>query len=284
MKDVTNPVNAYLLIKRLTSDWKYITHLMKSNSAEYFIRNITQGRLDNSVRYPDEEDLEGAAVALLRLQDTYKLSTKELSQGIVDGEAVGKPLSAQDCFEVGRAAYNQKDYYHTLQWMNEAMEKLKTENPPTKKESDILEYLAYAMYKQGNTKHALKLTKRLEELEPYHPRAASNVQWYEEMLDEESKKNLESLPPVKNERDLKYDITEREVYEKLCRGEFTPNTTMESEVYCYYKQDRPFLKLAPIKVEIVRFDPLAVIFHQVISDYEISVVKELATPRVRFVF
>ncbi|KAE9555682.1 hypothetical protein FO519_001153 [Halicephalobus sp. NKZ332] len=281
LKVVTNPVNAYLLIKRLTSDWKYITHLMKANSAEFFIKNITQGRLENSVKYPDDEDLEGAAVALLRLQDTYKLSTKELSKGIVDGEAVGKPLSAQDCFEVGKAAYNQKDYYHTLQWMTEAMEQLKIEKPPTKKESDILEYLAYAMYKQGNVRHALKLTKRLAELEPYHSRAASNVEWYEEMLDEESKKDLENLPPVRNERDLKYDITEREVYEKLCRGEFTPNITMDSQVYCYYKQDRPFLKLAPIKVEIIRFDPLAVIFHQVISDYEISVVKELATPRLK---
>lgn len=281
IKIVTNPINAYLLIKRLTSDWKYITHLMKSNSAEYFIQNITQGRTDNSVKYPDDEDLEGAAVALLRLQDTYQLSTKELSEGIVDGDSVGKPLSGQDCFEVGRAAYNQKDYYHTLQWMEVAMEKIKKENPPTKRESDILEYLAYALFKQGNTRHALKLTKRLLKLEPDHPRASGNLKWYEDMLDEETRDKLDDLPPPKNERDLKYDITEREVYEKLCRGEFERNLTMESEVYCYYKADRPYLKLAPIKVEIIRFEPLAVIFHQVISDYEMSIVKQLATPRLK---
>lgn len=46
---VTNPVNAYLLIKRLTSDWKYIKQLMSANNADRFIRNITQGRLENSV-------------------------------------------------------------------------------------------------------------------------------------------------------------------------------------------------------------------------------------------
>uniref|UniRef100_A0AC34GXF4 Procollagen-proline 4-dioxygenase n=1 Tax=Panagrolaimus sp. ES5 TaxID=591445 RepID=A0AC34GXF4_9BILA len=278
---VSNPVNAYLLIKRLTSDWKYITHLMRSNTADYFIQNVTQGRVNNGVKYPDEEDLEGAANALLRLQDTYQLSTKELSKGIVAGDNVGKPLTAQDCFEVGRAAYNGKDYYHTLQWMEEALEKLKTEDPPTKQESDILEYYAYALYKQGNVKYALKLTKKLAILDPKHPRAAGNVKWYEDMLDEETRENLDDLPPIKNERDLKYDITEREVYEKLCRGEFTPNITMESETYCYLKQDRPFLKLAPIKVEILRYDPLVVIFHEIISDYEISVVKELATPRLK---
>lgn len=54
---------------------------------------------------------------------------------------------------------------------------------------------------------------------------------------------------------------------------------MDAKVYCYYKRDRDFLKLAPIKVEILRYDPLVVIFHQVISDYEISIIKQLATPR-----
>ena len=49
------------------------------------------------------------------------------------------------------------------------------------------------------------------------------------------------------------------------------------------QRDRPFLKLAPIKVEILRHDPLAVLFKEIISDHEISVIKDLATPRVRFI-
>lgn len=59
--------------------------------------------------YPDEEDLDGAAVGLLRLQDTYQLKTDDLANGIVAGESVGNVLTAQDCFEVGRAAYNNRD-------------------------------------------------------------------------------------------------------------------------------------------------------------------------------
>lgn len=48
---VANPINAYLLIKRLTSDWKYITSLMKSNNADSFIRNITMDRINNGVTF-----------------------------------------------------------------------------------------------------------------------------------------------------------------------------------------------------------------------------------------
>lgn len=53
-----------------------------------------------------------------------------------------------------------------------------------------------------------------------------------------------------------------------------------SKLYCYYKRDRPFLRLAPFKVEIVRFNPLAVLFRNVVTDEEIERIQELAKPKV----
>lgn len=53
-----------------------------------------------------------------------------------------------------------------------------------------------------------------------------------------------------------------------------------SKLYCYYKMDRPFLRLAPFKVEILRFNPLVVLFRDVISDDEVTMIQMLATPRV----
>lgn len=88
------------------------------------------------------------------------------------------------------------------------------------------------------------------------------------------------MPPIKNERVRYNDILERDSFEKLCRGEFTINAMEASKTYCYLKRDRPFLKLAPIKVEIVRYSPLVVIFRNVISNDEIKVIKTLATPKV----
>ncbi|CAK5064889.1 unnamed protein product [Meloidogyne enterolobii] len=45
--------------------------------------------------------------------------------------------------------------------------------------------------------------------------------------------------------------------------------------------DRPFLRLAPIKVEIIRFEPLAVIFRNIIADQEIEILKQLSKPKLR---
>ncbi|VDO22541.1 unnamed protein product [Haemonchus placei] len=226
---VTNPINAYLLIKRLTTEWKKVEDIMRTNKAESFIRNITENRIRS---------------------------------------------------QVGRAAYNQRDYYHTLTWMQTAMNRLEHENPRTIEEEEVLEYLAYALYQQGNVRRALALTKRLAALAPNHPRAKGNVKWYEDML--EGKDMEGELPPIVNKRVENDGIVERDAYEALCRGEVPPVPPEEEKrLYCYLKMDRPYLRLAPIKVEILRLEPLAVLFKEVMSEYEAEVIKATATPKLK---
>ena len=44
-----------------------------------------------------------------------------------------------------------------------------------------------------------------------------------------------------------------------------------------------YLKIMPYKVETVSLDPRVDLYYNVLSDYEIDVIKELATPRVRII-
>ncbi len=64
---VGNPLNSFLLIKKMTSDWKEVKELIKQSPAEDFLANLTS-RQQRSLKWPSEEDLSGAAVALVRLQ------------------------------------------------------------------------------------------------------------------------------------------------------------------------------------------------------------------------
>lgn len=95
--------------------------------------------------------MNGAAVALTRLQDTYKLDTASLARGELNGIQYSTELTAGDCFELGRQAYNNGDYYHTVLWMQESDSRLGREVNETIKKSDILEYLAFSTYMQGKT-------------------------------------------------------------------------------------------------------------------------------------
>lgn len=61
------------------------------------LNNLTS--MADFLRWPDEEDLNGAATALMRLQDTYNLDTSQLARGQILGkkrayrELTGRPHS-----------------------------------------------------------------------------------------------------------------------------------------------------------------------------------------------
>lgn len=54
---------------------------------------------------------------------------------------------------MGRQSYLNSDYYHTLLWMNEAMARLNnnTNDATIVPKADILEYLAFSVFKQGES-------------------------------------------------------------------------------------------------------------------------------------
>ncbi|KAM3723451.1 Prolyl 4-hydroxylase subunit [Dirofilaria immitis] len=283
---ITNPVSAYLLIKRLVEEWNDIKRLAKSDIGEELLNEISKLRAVNYAKTPTMEDLTGAAIALLRLQDTYRLNVKEIADGKILNASIVQPFTARDCFDIGRAAYNMNDYYHTLIWMEEAQERLRNEiSHETIQLKEILEYLAFSLFKQGNLKRALLLTEQLHRIDPNHSRAKNNIKWYEDLLAEEGVKPIDyrrNIPPIINPRSKdSLETNEHDIYEALCRDEVPVSIKVTSKLYCYYKMDRPFLRLAPFKTEILRFSPLVVLFRDVITDEEVTMIQMLATPRLR---
>uniref|UniRef100_A0A915P4K2 procollagen-proline 4-dioxygenase n=1 Tax=Meloidogyne floridensis TaxID=298350 RepID=A0A915P4K2_9BILA len=202
-KSVLNPLNAFRVIKKLAKTWEEISKEIQSDLAENYLKNISNQR---ETRFPNEDDLNGAIQGLLRLQDTYKLKTKDLANGIVEDININKQMD-----------------------------------------------------------------------DPLYPNATNNSKLYEQELlangvnEEDFRSNI---PPLNNTR-------MSSGYEELCRGENEISITEISKLYCYYKMDRPFLRLAPIKVEIIRFEPLAVIFRNVIYDEEIEIMQNISLPKLQ---
>ncbi|VDM97893.1 unnamed protein product, partial [Onchocerca ochengi] len=78
---IKHPINAFLLIKGMVTDWNKVVKIMLSNSADDVIQNMTHQRIVKRISYPTEEDLSGAVFGLLRLQDTYQINTKDIADG-----------------------------------------------------------------------------------------------------------------------------------------------------------------------------------------------------------
>ncbi|KPI92759.1 Prolyl 4-hydroxylase subunit alpha-2 [Papilio xuthus] len=281
-----NPINAFTLIKRLTTDLDFIEKSIKIGTE--YIKNITVSHAD--VKYPTLEDLSGAAQALTRLQDTYQLDIGELAEGRLNGVVYSTPMSAGDCYELGRTLYNEKDFSNSLRWMLEALRKYKEENEVYDfTEVDILEYISFSHYLLGEVKAALQWTKKLLALEPKHPRARGNVPHFQKTIAEKEarlkRKRRGETGEDDEEEDSKpmsYLSKERKVYEALCRGEMEIPSEISRRLKCsYLTENHPFLKLAPIKMEQMYIGPDIVVFHQVLSDDEIEHIKDMAKPRFK---
>ncbi|CAH0714461.1 unnamed protein product, partial [Brenthis ino] len=287
-----NPINAFTLIKRLTTDLDFIEQSIETGTE--YIKNITILNNHADVKYPTLEDLAGAAQALTRLQETYHLEVGDLAEGRLNGVIYSTSMSAGDCYELGKALYNEKDYKNALAWMMVALRKYHDENleyPFT--EVDILEYIGFSHYLLDDVKSALEWTRELLSVDPKHVRALGNIPHYEKTLAEREAKlmkrrrgdtgedDLEFFPEEKPEELTGY-AKERKVYEALCRGEMEIPSEISNKLKCrYLTENHPFLKLAPIKMEYMYLKPDIIIFHDVISDNEIEHIKDLAKPRFR---
>uniref|UniRef100_A0A674B3V2 procollagen-proline 4-dioxygenase n=1 Tax=Salmo trutta TaxID=8032 RepID=A0A674B3V2_SALTR len=238
---LAHPVNAYKLMKRLNTEWSELESLVLQDPSDGFISNMTVHRQ----YFPDEEDEKGAAKALMRLQDTYKLDSESFSKGKLPGMHHNAILTVDDCYDMGKTAYNEADYYHAVLWMQQALRQMDAGEEHVVSKADVLDYLSYSVYQMGDLPRAIELTRRLVRPKDYLP--------------------------------------EREIYEGLCRGEGVKMTSeRRSRLYCRYHDGNrnPRLLLQPMKEEDEWDSPHIVRYLNALSDSEIEKIKELAKPRL----
>ncbi|CAB4058383.1 P4HA [Lepeophtheirus salmonis] len=280
---VSNPLNSFILIKKLTSDFNDVYDLIKETSnLNKFSENITDSRESN--KWPTDEDLKGAASALIRLQEVYKINTRDMRNGRLNGVDYGPQLTAHDCFELGRQTYNEGDHYRTEIWMTEALSRYDEEDE-----------------KNCFQRRYIRFTNLLLKELPNHPRAIGNKLYYENAimesggsgpsLDGSQRKGDDGLDELKedavlkegtgsNAEELLYPETVR--YQRLCRGESNEKKKFDRDLKCFLDFGKhPFMKIAPIKAEKLYSKPDIYIFHNVISDNEIETIKNMANPRFK---
>ncbi|XP_054428598.1 prolyl 4-hydroxylase subunit alpha-1 isoform X3 [Pteronotus mesoamericanus] len=127
--------------------------------------------------------------------------------------------------------------------------------------------------------------------DPEHQRANGNLKYFEYIMAKEKDANKsasndqsdQKTTPKKKGVAVDY-LPERQKYEMLCRGEgikMTPRR--QKKLFCRYHDGNrnPKFILAPAKQEDEWDKPRIIRFHDIISDAEIEIVKDLAKPRLR---
>jgi prolyl 4-hydroxylase len=118
---VTNPLNAFLMLKRNVYDLKMVTKKI----------GVFAGKLRKNVKsikeksLVEEREVVGAVGGMIRAQRAYQLQNEDLVEGIVDGSLTRKPLSPHDIFILGKSANNRKEHaYFVKSFLKIAEEKI----------------------------------------------------------------------------------------------------------------------------------------------------------------
>lgn len=277
-KYIANPLNAFLLIKRTTVDYELVVKRLE-NELNAFSDNIRELK-------PSEHDLSGAVEGLLRLQPFYKQRSSDFAKGIIDGEKTRAELSAHDLYVIGVEA-----------------------NKLGNQEFFVKEYfqLALRMFQTGKSADEdvdeLTILQKLIEVHEKcneYDKAISTVEIFVKRFpdNEDGKTMLDDLLQLKEEHKhlavirsnpYKYKFRPAGEYSKLremclygqvCRGETLKTPKEMAELRCRYISKSFFSKIAPFKIEEANLDPYLVIYHDVLFDSEIEILKNITKPKI----
>ncbi len=206
---------------------------------------------------PTDNDLQGAARALLRLEATYGLDLAEFSRGNILGHQTEAVLSAKDTFYLGRYAYMSNSFEEALKWLEVTalqvaanQSGLAASNGTTSSTttfasaSGVKESQVEQMVKQVNRK--IQTTSATKDTNADKASLASALASKEKRSDY----RLGHVPPKTHDRSKMNTPDDRINYEALCRGEQLLPPEKEKELQCYYTTppgDSYFL-LRPLKV------------------------------------
>lgn len=282
-KYISNPLNAFLMIKRCTSNVELIEKRFPEES-KGFLEKI-------KTLQPDNDDLIGAIEGLLRLQTVYGLKCFDLVKGVIDGEKTRADLTPHDLFVIGSEAFKLESNgyiesnYFAREYLFITWHQYKNGHDVDNEidVSKLLIKLGETYNRTGDYFYALEYIDRLLERQPEQGFRDIRAMYQEAYDTHGRKKLIHHISPFdedfhKNGRFSLYK--ERIIYSQTCRGEFTKTPKEKAELKCRFLAKTPFSKLAPFKIEEANLDPYLIVYIDVLTDEEIEYLKELTRPKV----
>ncbi|KAL1280847.1 hypothetical protein QQF64_015447 [Cirrhinus molitorella] len=251
---ISDPVASYKLIRRVSAEWSDIVDYTQKSLYETFQTVLKYAQI------PQEEDLNGAASGLIRLQEIYKLYPHNITKETA--------LTADEAYHVGLVAYTEEKFQLAFLWFLYSLEKLTEYSTTTRLK--LLNYLHSSAYDFGSLPVAIYFCRQHLNLDP----------------DNEDVKVLLNLYKILySQRTSNPDIftlnTGSSKYETLCRGEVVKRTSKRQRALtCRYSTGggNPRLMYAPVKEEVEWDDPQIIRYLDIISDREIEILKNISRP------
>ncbi|XP_059092577.1 prolyl 4-hydroxylase subunit alpha-2-like [Tigriopus californicus] len=263
-KIVGNPIYNYQVLKRLNVYFKKVEEATKAVDTKKTLQELRKVRNKHG-GLPTEADLQGAAKALNRLQDMYKLNITDFARGRIFGLQTAAELSVKDTFFLGRFAMMNDNPEVALRWLEEAVIQAASEGNHT------------------SPVKADRIEQVIKQVERKLPPGFRDIASFEGTDDFENNDfNLLKIPE-KTRDPAKFTTLDDEMnYKALCQGRTLLSRVEQAKLLCSYSTlAHPFYLIGPVKTEVAYNDPhKIVILHEVIHDNEIEAIIQAAKPKI----
>ncbi|XP_017058094.1 prolyl 4-hydroxylase subunit alpha-2 [Drosophila ficusphila] len=263
----TNPIESFRVMRRLHSDYSNLLWLLKEQPWEDFATktNALAGLL------PTSKDIHEARKGLTVIQGTYSILADQMARGVLQNVHHNTSLNAMECFTIAEDLVRDEDYSAAMEWLDVGAKMYLAD----RENQDLYTHLGFplASYYEllaeiqdalGSRVFAMTQLESAMEYWPgevslgrVHSRLQMNIRIGKEPERKEEKRVLEK----------------DKVYRDCCTAECRPN----SKLFCVYNTTASyFLRLAPLKTELLSLDPYVVLYHDVASEKNIRHLKNLA--------
>ncbi|KAH8232583.1 hypothetical protein KR032_009957, partial [Drosophila birchii] len=253
---LSNPLNAFSLIRRLHQDW--------DNWHQYMQQPVGASQMLNfdilARELPVKEDLQDACEGIFRIQRNYDLKIKDIVNGNLQGKQHNASMRFSDIFAMGAYLLETSRPVAAIQWLKEVTFHSQEDLLPMEFSVKVVEWLqlfALALKQNQNYLHALDMLDSCLELRPHDAVLLRQRREVKGLIGKPHNSTPKMTPEMKI---LKEMATACNVTHKNPTG-----------LYCFYNfSTTPFLRLAPLKVEQVGLHPYLVLYHEVLSPAEIT--------------
>ncbi|XP_032305383.1 prolyl 4-hydroxylase subunit alpha-2-like isoform X1 [Drosophila ananassae] len=259
-------LKSYSLTVHMQADWlRWQLFIEKPVGLEYldYMKSIKPS-------LPQSWDFNDASEGLRRMQGVYQLKANDISGGLLDGVKYNSTFSYLDCISMAQHLMNQSRWENAAQWTQAGIKLFKSTKKSTELElirglklEEFYNTLAFSLVQQDESQLALEASENAHKSAPHDAEIFKAYQKLENQI-------LSNPIPVNNNNNshLK-DQGEDLQLPRCCNGRC--EIARKFSLYCLYNtKTSPFLRLAPIKTELLSKDPYIAIFHDVVYPKELT--------------
>ncbi|KAH8286889.1 hypothetical protein KR018_006933 [Drosophila ironensis] len=255
---VAHPLHRFSLIRRLYEDWTFIELYMSQIVGLKHIETIIDGLEWNK---DIEMDMEDAGSGMAAMQRFHDLNPTDTARGIFLGRQYNASLNSLGCLYMANIFSKSGEVQATIDWNKAALQQFDKINSELYKEvfnmtlPEIYFSYANALFVQRQRVSSVELLREVSD--------SDARLWY-------LKRTIEKQVPV-----VEFEpIFVKKLlwpHQEACLGLLRHPT---KNLSCFYDHKRTsFLQIAPLKVEILNWNPYIAMYHEVIYSSEIFRVK-----------